>query len=88
MTTAEIVSASIAAFGVLTALVAVIKTGKKDAKCDIAADESLRADVKYLVRGMDDIRADLKGHGKQLQSHERRITRLETINGVPIQDEE
>ena len=88
MTPAEIVSSIIAGLGVVTALVAIIFSRKRDEKCDIAADETLKADVRYLVRGMDDIRADLKGHGKQLQGHERRITRLETINKVPMNDED
>lgn len=92
MTTAEIVSSVIAGLGVITALVTILRTTKREEKCDIAADEALRADVKYLVRGMDEMRAEVKGirqdHGKQLQGHERRITRLETMHKLSMDDEE
>lgn len=88
MTTGEWVADAIAALGILLTLVVVLHGKTKDTKQDVSADESMRADVKYLVRGMDDIRADIKGHGKQLQNHERRLTRLETMNDVDVRDDE
>ena len=88
MSTGELVMAGIAALSVILAFIS-FRSGKcKDDKLNVAADESMRADVKYLVRGMDDIRADIKGHGKQLQNHERRLVVLETKNNVTSQDDE
>jgi hypothetical protein len=87
MNTGEWVMAGIAALSVVLAFISFAGGKKKDCKQETIADESMRSDVKYLVRGMDDIRADLKGQGKQLQGHERRITRLETMNNVQVDDE-
>jgi hypothetical protein len=87
MSTGEWVMAAIAALSVVLAFISFTRGNKKDCKEETIADESMRSDVKYLVRGMDDIRADIKGQGKQLQGHERRITRLETMNKVQVNDE-
>lgn len=82
MTTGEVVSAIIGGGGVILALITVVVTSRRNQRCDIASDESFRADMKYLVRGMDDLRADMKSQGRQIQGHERRIVRLETMHNI------
>ncbi|MCM3699180.1 hypothetical protein [Paenibacillus macerans] len=53
------------------------KTIREDAAEEAGAGAMLQADVEYIKRGVDDIRADVRAQGQRLDGAVERITRLE-----------
>ena len=77
MSTAEWIMAAIAGISLLIAVVSLIGNQKKAVQTDAACDESLRADVRYIVKNVEDIRADQRTQGGRIDDHEKRLTRCE-----------
>ena len=77
MSVAEIVMAGLAALSMLIAFLGFRGGRAREVQQDVAGDEALRADVRYLVRGVDDIRADQRAQGKQIGEIEHRLTKCE-----------
>ena len=50
---------------------------RKALRCDTASDQQLRADVGYLVRGVDEIRLEQKSASNKIDQIGERVTRVE-----------
>lgn len=46
-------------------------------KKDVSKDGELRADIKYIARGVEDIRVDMKAQEKRHSELSERVTRVE-----------
>lgn len=53
------------------------KADTKDIKTDAAGDAELKADIKYIARGVEDIRVDMKAQEKRHGELSERVTRVE-----------
>lgn len=69
--------ALLAAGSLLLALLAWRRTGKKDSTEAAVMDEQTRADLRYLVRNVDEIRADVRLLRDKANDTERRVTVIE-----------
>jgi len=50
---------------------------KQDIVQEASADAVQRADVEYIKRGVDDIRADVRAQGQRVDGLYERVTRVE-----------
>lgn len=50
---------------------------KQDIAQEASADAVQRADVEYIKRGVDDIRADVRAQGQRVDGLYERVTRVE-----------
>lgn len=69
-----ILFACIGATGTLFGLISIFR---KDIKVDATGDGELKADVKYIIRSVDDIRIDIKAQDKRHTELSERVTRVE-----------
>ncbi len=53
------------------------KERKRAVRFDAMEDAGLRADVEYIKRGVDDIRADVRAQGQRMDMLAERVTRVE-----------
>lgn len=53
------------------------RTIKQDTKDDASKDASLRTDMEYIKRGVDDVRVEQKLQGQRFDSLTERVTRVE-----------
>jgi septal ring factor EnvC (AmiA/AmiB activator) len=53
------------------------KSDTKDIKTNATEDAELRADIKYIARGVEDIRIDLKAQEKRHGELSERVARVE-----------
>ena len=77
MTTTEIIMAVLAAASLLLAALSWRRTGRKDSDEEAALNAKTRNDLNYLVRGVDEIKADVRAMRGDIGSHERRLTIVE-----------
>lgn len=49
----------------------------KDIKTDAAGDAELKTDIKYIARGIEDIRVDMKTQERRHSDLSERVTRVE-----------
>ena len=77
MSTTEIIMAALAFGSLLLALLAWRRTGKKDEQADTITDEQTRSDLRYLCRGVDEIRVDVRAMRDKISDTDRRVTVVE-----------
>lgn len=53
------------------------RSTSKDMKTDAAGDAELKTDIKYIARGVEDIRVDMKVQEKRHSDLSERVTRVE-----------
>lgn len=63
--------------GVILGWSARAKEIRKDAEKDAELQTTLRTDLEYLKRGVDDIRLEQKAHGQRIDAIAERLTRVE-----------
>jgi hypothetical protein len=80
----EIISVIIGALGVIGAIVATVvsvkvwkRTKCKDAASEVGADVELRADLKYIIRGVDDIKIEQRGMREDFGRLSERVSKIE-----------
>lgn len=78
-------------FTIITALIGVVATlsgivlgwsarareEKREIKKDVEIDTTLRTDMEYLKRGVDDIRIEQRSQGQRMDAMGERLTRVE-----------
>ena len=74
----------VAVLGVIATLVSLITVvaSTRRTKCRDVADEAqglqeMRGDLKYLVRGVDDVRVEQRRQGDEMRGVSERLTRVE-----------
>lgn len=77
MTTNEIIMAVLAAMNLLLVVLAWRRTMRNDTTADAADAEQQRADLRYLMRGVDDIRVDMRALRDELSGLDRRVVLVE-----------
>jgi hypothetical protein len=75
--TIAILGAAGAVFGIIMGYQNGKKADAKDIKADATGDAELRADIKYIARGVEDIRVDMKAQEKRQGELSERVTRVE-----------
>ncbi|MEG1053032.1 MAG: hypothetical protein RSF79_13425 [Janthinobacterium sp.] len=80
MTTTEIIMAVLACINVALVLLAWRRTGKKDTQEDAATGEQMRSDMRYVMRGVDEIRVDVRAMRGDISNIDRRVTVVEEIS--------
>jgi uncharacterized membrane protein len=75
--TIAILGATGTLFGIFMGYQGSRKADTKDIKADASGDAELRADIKYIARGVEDIRVDLKAQEKRHGDLSERVTRVE-----------
>ena len=73
MTVSEIVMAVLALINLLMVLVAWRRTSRNDVTSNAAMDEQARTDMRYLMRGVDDIRVDIRALRNEITDIDRRV---------------
>lgn len=73
MTVSEIIMAVLALINLLMVLVAWRRTSKNDVTSSAAMDEQARTDMRYLMRGVDDIRVDIRALRNEITDIDRRV---------------
>ncbi|MCI5630196.1 MAG: hypothetical protein MR346_11315 [Clostridium sp.] len=63
----------IAVIGCIVAVLGFARNKKKDNE----GEGSLKADIKYIQRGVDNIQLDIKEHNRTLSEHNARLTKVE-----------
>lgn len=63
--------------GVVIGWIGRARQVKQDIQTEAAADTSLRVDVEYIKRGIDDIRADQRRDRQDIGALDQRVTRVE-----------
>ena len=63
--------------GTTMGVLGFIRTGKKDIKDDTACNIRLESKLDYVSQGVDDIRLDMKDHGRKIESLNERLVRVE-----------
>ncbi|HUV84226.1 MAG TPA: hypothetical protein VMV86_00870 [Methanosarcinales archaeon] len=64
-------------FGIYMGYLNFKKVETKDAKIDAAGDAELKTDIKYIARGVEDIRVDMKVQEKRHSDLSERVVRVE-----------
>ena len=73
LTVSEIIMA-VLAFCTLVLAVATWRRNKdRDASTSAAMDEQTRTDMRYLIRGVDDIRVDIRAMRNEISDVDRRV---------------
>ena len=73
MTVSEIIMA-VLAFGTLVLAIASWRRNKtQDVSSSAAMDEQTRTDMRYLIRGVDDIRVDIRAMRNEISDVDRRV---------------
>lgn len=73
----KVIPWALAAFTVLLGLLNWLRIRKKDTQKESDTGTELRVDVKYIMRGVDDIRIDQQRMREEMGSQAERITRAE-----------
>ena len=77
MTTTEIVMGALACINLVLVVLAWRRTGRRDSAEEVAIDEQTRSDLRYVVRGVDDIRVDVRAMRGDIGNIDRRVTVVE-----------
>ena len=54
-----------------------IRAGKKETKEEAACTTRTEAKLDYVIKGVDDIRLDMRDHGRKIDNMNERLTRTE-----------
>ena len=73
MTVSEIIMAIFAAGNLLMVVVSWRRTARQDTSSSAAMDEQTRTDMRYLMRGVDDIRVDIRALRSEISDIDRRV---------------
>lgn len=73
MTVSEIIMAIFAAGNLVMVVVAWRRTSRQDTSSSAAMNEQARTDMRYLVRGVDDIRVDIRALRSEISDIDRRV---------------
>ena len=73
MTASEALMAAIAVLNLILVIVAWRRTTRQDTSRDAATDEQVRSDMRYLMRGVDDIRVDIRALRNEITDVDRRV---------------
>lgn len=80
MSAGEIIALVGGILGILTAIITVatfVSNRKKDGYSEGDQDGTLKGDVKYICRGIDDLRLDVKDLSRKQQDQNERLIRVE-----------
>lgn len=72
-----VIAAFAALSGILLGWMGRARDSRKDDKSDAAASATLRADVDYIKRGVDDIRLEQKAQATDISSLCERVAKVE-----------
>ncbi|RXZ84569.1 hypothetical protein EBB07_00700 [Paenibacillaceae bacterium] len=53
------------------------RTAKQDTASEAAQDATIRSDMQYLIRGVDDIRFEQRSQSQRIDGVSERVTRIE-----------
>lgn len=53
------------------------RTDRQETVADASRDAKLQSDIAYIIRGIDDVRLDLREQGRQFDALTERVTRVE-----------
>jgi hypothetical protein len=67
----------ISGFVALLALLTYLRNRKKDEKAEAGSDTELRTDLKYIIRGIDDIKIEQRGMREDHGRLTERVSKLE-----------
>lgn len=73
MTVSEIIMAIFAAGNLVLVIIAWRRTSRQDTSNSAAMDEQTRTDMRYLMRGVDDIRVDIRALRSEISDIDRRV---------------
>lgn len=76
MTASEILMAVFAGCNLLLVIMSWRRTTKQDTTSSAAMDEQARNDMRYLVRGVDDIRVDMRALRTEVSDVDRRVVAI------------
>lgn len=71
------ISAAAAISGIVLGWLGRSRTIREDTVAEASKDALLRADMEYIKRGVDDLRADIRLQGKRFDELAERVTRVE-----------
>lgn len=71
------ISAAAALSGIALGWIGRSRTVRQDVAQQASTDTKLNVDVEYIKRGIDDIRAEQRSQGKEIEKLAERVTRLE-----------
>ncbi|MDR7318932.1 hypothetical protein [Brevibacillus nitrificans] len=72
-----IISVASALTGIAVGWTGKARTARQDIAQQASADTNLKVDVEYIKRGVDDIRAEQRSQGKEIEKLAERVTRVE-----------
>lgn len=76
MTVSEIIMAVLALISLLMVLLAWRRTQRQDTSTNAAMDQQTRTDMQYLIRGVDDIRLDIRAMRNEISDVDRRVVAI------------
>jgi len=72
-----LISAAAAISGIILGWLGRSRTIRQDTADEASKDASLRVDVEYIKRGVDDVRVEQKLQGQRFDALAERVTRVE-----------
>lgn len=72
-----LISVLAALSGIVLGWTARAREIKKGIKTDAEMDATIRTDMEYIKRGIDDIRIEQRAHGQRVDALTERVTRVE-----------
>ena len=76
LTVSEIIMAVLAAGTLMVALLTWRRTRQRDDNSNVAMDQRQRTDMQYLIRGVDDIRVDIRAMRNEISDVDRRVVAI------------
>ncbi|MED4749967.1 hypothetical protein [Brevibacillus choshinensis] len=72
-----IISVASALTGIALGWMGRARSTRQDIAQQASSDTNLKVDVEYIKRGVDDIRAEQRSQGKEIEKLAERVTRVE-----------
>ncbi|MBR4081137.1 MAG: hypothetical protein IKK21_05080 [Clostridia bacterium] len=76
MTVSEIIMAALAFASLMMVVLAWRRTQRRDTTTNAAQDQQQRTDMQYLIRGVDDIRVDIRAMRNEISDVDRRVVAI------------
>ncbi|WP_197726513.1 hypothetical protein [Cohnella abietis] len=76
-TIATVISVAAAISGIIIGWSGRSRTIRHDTASDASNDATIRADMEYIKRGVDDVRLEQRAHGQRFDALSERVTRVE-----------
>lgn len=76
MTVSEIIMAVLAFASLMMVVLSWRRTQRRDTTTTAAQDQQQRTDMQYLIRGVDDIRVDIRAMRNEISDVDRRVVAI------------